>query len=259
MHKAVAQAQRGQFGARRSPSSGTRRGADASKRMRLALYQPDIPQNTGTILRLGRLPGRARRPDRPGGFRHDGPRAASGWPRLSAPRRDRAARELCRLRDSARDGAAPASCLLTTHAECLYRLCVPAATTRCCWAAKAPACPRWFTRRPMPACAFRCGRGGARSTWPWRRRWCWARRCGRPAASVQPHGLALDDAVAARPPALFKMAPQQGHVLDVGAEQHVEGIADHRHHAKQRIKRGIGIMRPISQREAPSWRASQIR
>jgi tRNA (cytidine/uridine-2'-O-)-methyltransferase len=51
MHKAVAEARRGQFGAHRSPNSNPPT-ARTSEAMRLALYQPDIPQNTGTILRL---------------------------------------------------------------------------------------------------------------------------------------------------------------------------------------------------------------
>src|SRR6185295_17967333 len=112
--------------------------------------------------------------------------------------------------------------------------------TRCWWAAKVPVRRTRCTRRRTRACAFPCWKGGARSTSPSPRPWCLARRCDKPAASIQPHGLPLDDAGAAQAAAFLKMATQQGQVLEICPEQDVEGVADDRHHPKQRIDGGVG-------------------
>src|SRR5512140_3535102 len=125
--------------------------------MRIALYEPDIPQNTGTILRLCACLGVEAHIIEPAGF----------------PVTDRAFR---RAGMDYLDQVA-----ITRHGsfaafedwralERLALVLLTTGTTRCCClAARAPACRMPCTRRPMPACTSRCAKACARSIsrWPW--------------------------------------------------------------------------------------------
>ena len=75
--------------------------------MRLALYEPDIPQNTGTILRLAACLGVPVDVIGPTGFDMTDKALRRAGARLSRPRRHRAARELCGIRDRARARGSP--------------------------------------------------------------------------------------------------------------------------------------------------------
>ena len=149
----------------------------------LALYQPDIPQNAGNILRLGACLGVPVHLIGPAGFDMS----------------DRA------LRRSAMDYLGHAEILQACRLESLRgwrggrpgsgSCCSPrgptfpistspsAPTTSCSSAGKAPACRTRSMPPPMRGSWSRCGRGCARSTSRRPRPWCSARPCGRPAAS----------------------------------------------------------------------------
>ena len=146
----------------------------------IALYQPDIPQNAGNILRLAACLGVT--------THVIGPPASTS--------RDRALRRagmdylahvdivrhvdwtgFCRLAGGARTAAWSFS---PRAARPLIPISPSPQTTSSCSAAKAPACPRRCTPPPTPGSSSRCGRACVRSMSPAPRPWYWARRCGRP-------------------------------------------------------------------------------
>ncbi len=146
--------------------------------MRIALYEPDIPQNTGTILRLCACLGLEAHIIEPAGF----PVTDRAFRRAGMDYLDRVAitrhgsfqafeewRRAERLRSGAADDRRRAQLSRPGFRD----------DQICCSAAKAPACRRRSTRPPMSGCAFRCARACARSMWRWRWRWWPARRCGR--------------------------------------------------------------------------------
>ena len=112
-------------------------------RLRIALYQPDIPQNTGTILRLAACLGVACRSDRPGGLRHVRSRLTACRARLSGPGGDRSACILRRVRGKrARSGGARLLLLTTERRLTLCGFPLSAMGISCSPAGKAPACRR---------------------------------------------------------------------------------------------------------------------
>ena len=140
--------------------------------MRLALYQPDIPQNTGTMLRLCACLGVEAHIIEPAGF----PVTDRAFRRAGMDYLDQVAHRPATPpgRLSRPGGAAQRLrlVLLTTGGRAQPTSTTPSRrTTCCCSAARAPACPRRCTRPPTRACASRCGRACARSMWRWRRPW----------------------------------------------------------------------------------------
>ena len=152
--------------------------------MRLALYQPDIPQNTGTILRLCACLGVEAHVIEPAGFPVSRPRISGGpgMDYLDQVTHRRATSIGRRSSVAARRSSAARAVHDRGNRE-LPGSRVSRPATSCCSAAKAPACRRRCTRPPMRGWSFRCrpdlrslnvamsrGHGG------------WARRCGRRAA-----------------------------------------------------------------------------
>ena len=124
--------------------------------MRIALYEPDIPQNTGTILRLCACLGLEAHIIEPAGF----PVTDRAFRRAGMDYLDRVAitrhGSFAAFEDWRR--AERLKLVLLTHRRrdllSRPRLC---GTTRCCCsAAKAPACRRPCMPPPTSACASRC-------------------------------------------------------------------------------------------------------
>ena len=122
--------------------------------MRLALFEPDIPQNLGAFIRLSACLGVPLDIIEPCGFPVDDKRIRraamdySTWRRIArhaswaAFRRDRPRRPAGPADHQGRDATFP-----TSPSE---------PTTSCCSAARAPACRTRCTRRPTSGCASRC-------------------------------------------------------------------------------------------------------
>ena len=154
--------------------------------MRLALYEPDIPQNTGTILRLAACLGVPVDVIGPTGFDMTRPRAEAGRRSTTWP----TSRSLgIRALPLSRGGAGHAASrlvLLTTHAATPYTDFAFRADDTLLLGRESAGVPEAVhaaadARLRIPD----AGRACARSTWPSRRRWCWARLLRRPAASAQ--------------------------------------------------------------------------
>ena len=153
-----------------------RRGYPAS-RMRLALYQPDIPQNTGTILRLAACLGV--------GVDVIGPTAFDMTDRALRraaldylPHVQIARHATFAAFEEARQARGSRLVLLTTGPRWPIPPLPSSAMTPCCSAAKALGCPRRYTGPPMRACASACNRACAPSMSRSRPRWCLAKPCG---------------------------------------------------------------------------------
>ena len=169
--------------------------------MRLALYEPDIPQNTGTILRLAACLGVPVDVIGPTGFDMTDRalrRAALDYLR---PGRDRAAPSFAAFEAARRCAAARASC-------CSPRAATGSTRDFAFRRRRHPAARAGERRRPRggargrrrtaahsdaaPACA--------RSTWRLPAPWCWARRCARragfprlsPTPNPSPQALGLN-------------------------------------------------------------------
>jgi hypothetical protein len=134
--------------------------------MRIALYQPDIPQNTGTILRLCGCLGVEAHIIEPAGFpSSDRAFRRAGMDYLDAVAINRHAswsdfdawrrRAACRVVCSPPRRTCPIS-TSTLH----WVMCF-------CSAANRRACPRRSMPQPMRGFAFRCGRECVRSMSPW--------------------------------------------------------------------------------------------
>ena len=137
--------------------------------MRIALYEPDIPQNTGTILRLCACLGIEAHIIEPAGF----PVTDRAFRRAGMDYLDQVA--LTRHTsfsafDEWRARERLALVLLTTAGERSYVDHV-FTTGCCCSAARAPVSPKRCTRRPTPACVSRCGPACVRSMLRWRSPW----------------------------------------------------------------------------------------
>lgn len=146
--------------------------------MRLALYQPDIAQNTGTILRLAACLGVGVDVIAPAGFdMSDRALRRAGLDYLAHVEVARHASfadfEAARRRSGSR------LLLLTTRAATAYTALPSSPPTHSSSAARAPASPTPSMRPPTPACASPCAPACAPSTSPSPPRWFWARRCGR--------------------------------------------------------------------------------
>ena len=153
--------------------------------MRLALYQPDIPQNTGTILRLAACLGVPVDVIGPTGFDMTDralKRAALDY--LAHVDLERHQSFAAFERRAGRAARAWSCSPPTARRPTPFRL--PPPRIRCCWAAKAPACRRRCMTSPTPACASPSSPACARSTWRWRQPWCSARRCARPVRDHPP-------------------------------------------------------------------------
>ena len=130
--------------------------------MRIALYEPDIPQNTGTILRLCACLGLEAHIIEPAGF----PVTDRAFRRAGMDYLDRVAitrhGSFAGIRGLAARRAAQTGAADDRRRNAAIST-MPSGTTRCCCsAAKAPACRRPCTRPPTSACASR-SREGLRS------------------------------------------------------------------------------------------------
>jgi hypothetical protein len=109
--------------------------------MRLALYQPDIPQNTGTIMRLAACFGVPLDIIEPCGFV------------LSDTK----------LRRAGMDYAARVDMVRHASWERFQEREAPGRLTRCCWAPNRQGCRRMFTRRWTRRSGCRCAPASVRS------------------------------------------------------------------------------------------------
>ena len=120
--------------------------------MRLALYEPDIPQNTGTILRLAACLDVAVDVIGPTGFDMSDRALRRAGARLPRPRGDRAPPELCRVRWRRAGRVARGSCSSPrARGYGLHGFCVCRRRLRCCSGARVPVCRRPCTGLPTPA------------------------------------------------------------------------------------------------------------
>ena len=150
--------------------------------MRLALYQPDIPQNAGNILRLAACFGVGVDVIEPCGFHLDDRhlrRAGMDYLEMAEITRhagwaDFAAQTDGRLIALSTGGDTPFTDF-AFRAEDILLL-----------GAKAPVFRRMCWARRRPAFAFRSGPARVRSMWPARRPSRWPRRCARPAGFPDP-------------------------------------------------------------------------
>ena len=148
--------------------------------MRLALYEPDIPQNAGTILRLAACLGVAVDVIQPAGFdMTDRALRRAGLDYLAHVEIEQ--HQSFAAFDAARRARGSRLVLLTTRGAVAYTDFAFDRWTRCCSGGRAPACRRPCTRPPTPACASRSGTACALLTSRSPPPWCWARRCARPA------------------------------------------------------------------------------
>ena len=146
--------------------------------MQIALFQPDIPQNTGTILRLCACLGAAAHIIEPAGFpisdrhfrragmdyldhvaitRHD------SWPKFEQWRNEAGFRLV----------------LFTTKGAGSYLDFSYRPDDILLFGRESAGVTTRSPPPPMRGWRSRSGRVCARSMWPWRRPWHWARRCGR--------------------------------------------------------------------------------
>jgi tRNA G18 (ribose-2'-O)-methylase SpoU len=138
----------------------------------LALFQPDIPQNAGTMLRTCACLGVSAAIIEPAGF----PVSDRHFRRAGMDYLDQVAIERhmsWRAFEEWRAGARRRLVLLTTrgalaYTDFTYR---PGDIQR-------RACPTRCTNRPTRASSFPSSRQCAASMWPWPRRWFWAKLYG---------------------------------------------------------------------------------
>src|SRR6185437_8490753 len=147
--------------------------------MRLALYEPDIPQNTGAILRLCACLGIAADLIEPFGFIwHDRHLKRAGMDYL-----DQVELRLHRSWSAFRAVPKGRLILLTTQGTVSYHRFAFAADDTLLFGRESAGVPAACRRRcmppPMRACASRCGPAYARSMSRSPLPWYWARRCGR--------------------------------------------------------------------------------
>ena len=146
--------------------------------MRLALFEPDIPANTGTILRLAaclRIPVDI---IQPAGFdMSERALRRAGLDYLACAQVHRHAS--FEAFEAQRAALASRLVLLTTAASTRYTDFAFSANDTLLVGREAPGCRSACTRPRTHACAFPLHPACARSTSRWRRRWCSARRCAR--------------------------------------------------------------------------------
>src|SRR5262249_9278312 len=147
--------------------------------MRIALFEPDIPQNTGTILRLAACLGLEAHIIEPAGFAT----SDRAFRRAGMDYLDQV--ELVRhpsweAFEAWRGGAGARLILFTTRAHHSYLAAAFRRGTSCCSDAKRRACRRKCMRPPTRGSSFRCGKDCARSMWRWPPLWRWVKRCGKP-------------------------------------------------------------------------------
>jgi tRNA C32,U32 (ribose-2'-O)-methylase TrmJ len=119
-------------------------------RVRIALYQPDIPQNTGTILRLCACLGLEAHIIEPAGF----PVTDRAFRRAGMDYLDAVQSSAIAHGTTSRRGEATStivSCCSPPPRRCPISITATGRTTCCCSAANPPACRKRCTRRPMRA------------------------------------------------------------------------------------------------------------
>ena len=140
------------------PDRACRRSADGPT-MQLALYEPDIAQNTGTILRLARVPrgrGAHHRAGRLPGLRPRLPPRRNGLPRSGDAD---AARLVGGVRANGGARATSSWCCSPPGPRPRISIAASPTTTSCCSAANPPACRTRSTRRPTRGSRSRCATG----------------------------------------------------------------------------------------------------
>jgi hypothetical protein len=138
--------------------------------MRIALYEPDIPQNTGTILRLCACLGIAAHIIEPAGF----PVTDRAFRRAGMDYLDQVTLTRHTSFSAFEDWRARErlSLVLLTQPQSDHTSITHSTPTRCCCsAARALAFRKRCTRQPTPVCASRCGRACVRSMLRWRSPW----------------------------------------------------------------------------------------
>ena len=146
--------------------------------MRIALYQPDIPQNTGTVLRLCACLGIEAHIIEPAGFpTSDRAFRRAGMDYLDAVTivRHGSWRDFAAWRAAGRHRLV----LFTTGGATSYLDYQFAPTDVLLFGRESRACRKRSTTPPTPASSSRCARACARSTSQSPPPWPPARRCGR--------------------------------------------------------------------------------
>ena len=159
-----------------------RTGPTPSQPMQIALFQPDIPQNTGTILRLCACLDMAAHIIEPAGFPFSDRlfrRAGMDYlDHVSVTRHDSGRN----FRTGARRKGTGSSCSPPKARPTILILAMSRRTS-CCSGARPPASPTKWSRPPMRGSSSPSSPGCARSTWRWPQRWPQVKRCGRSATS----------------------------------------------------------------------------
>ena len=146
--------------------------------MQIALFQPDIPQNTGTILRLCACLGVAAHIIEPAGF----PISDRNFRRAGMDYLDQVASGATTPGRNSSNGAtgATACCCSRPRGPIPTLITAINRPISCCSDANPPGSPTRLWRPPMRGWSSPSSRACARSMWRWRPPWRWARRCGRP-------------------------------------------------------------------------------
>ena len=146
--------------------------------MRIALYEPDIPQNTGTILRLAACLGVEAHIIEPAGF----PISDRAFRRAGMDYLDQVAIVRHAGWEAFEDWRAADGgrlVLFTTRAATSYLEHAYRADDVLLFGRESAGVPEQVHRPRRLGWSSRCGPACARSTWRWRRRWRSAKRCGR--------------------------------------------------------------------------------
>lgn len=142
--------------------------------MRIALYEPDIPQNTGTILRLTACLGVEAHIVEPTGF----PSTDRAFRRAGMDYLDQVAlrRHVSWMAfDAWRRAEGLRLILFTTASQTSYLSHAFRPDDVLLFGRESREFRRQCIRPPMRVSWCRCGQGCARSTWRWWRPWRWAR------------------------------------------------------------------------------------
>ena len=144
--------------------------------IRLALYQPDIPQNAGALMRLAACCRVPLEIIEPCGFvwsdRHLR-RASMDYANMATVTRHDSL-------DAFLHAMSGRIVLLTTRGDCIYTDAKFTTAMFCCLGARVPVCPTQFMVWPICACGCLLLKERGRSMLPLRVRWFWAKPYDRP-------------------------------------------------------------------------------
>jgi len=146
--------------------------------LRVALLEPDIPQNTGTILRLAACLGVEAHIIEPAGF----PTTDRAFRRAGMDYLDRVdivRHQSWKAFETWRSTASARLILFTTRAQSSYLDHAYQRGDVLLFGRESSGAGEKVHAAADARLSFRCGQACARSTWRWQRQWRWAKQCDR--------------------------------------------------------------------------------